>query len=69
MIISKRRLEAIRLDIETLERTDTSSLTISADLTRGMVEMIIKKLKGEYPHASDKEILILTRNFFFKDRS
>ena len=69
VLINNRRLKAIRLDIETLEKTGVPSLMISVDLTESMVEMIVNKLKGDYPHASDMEILAKTRQYLFHDLS
>ncbi len=61
VILTERRIEAVKLDLKGLSKTSATSLEVTVSITNSLVENLIRILKEENPTASEIEIIKKTR--------
>jgi len=66
--ISEHRLKSIKQDIESLKRTNKSSLEIGVSMTSSMIKIIIDQIKVVNQTASESEILEKVRKSIYLGR-
>ena len=66
--ISEHRLKSIKQDIESLKRTNKSSLEIGVSMTTSMIKIIIDQIKVVNQTASEPEILEKVRKSIYLKR-
>ena len=63
--ISEHRLKSIKQDIDSLKRTNRSSLEIGVSMTTSMIKIIIDQITVENQTASESEILEKVRKSIY----
>ncbi len=63
--ISEHRLKSIKQDIDSLKRTNRSSLEIGVSMTTSMIKIIINQITVENQTASESEILEKVRKSIY----
>jgi len=63
--ISEHRLKSIKQDIDSLKRTNRSSLEIGVSMTTSMIKIIINQITVENQTASESEILEKVRKYIY----
>lgn len=63
--ISEHRLKSIKQDIDSLKRTNRSSLEIGVSMTTSMMKIIINQITVENQTVSESEILEKVRKYIY----
>jgi len=63
--ISEHRLKSIKQDIDSLKRTNRSSLEIGVSMTTSMIKIIINQITVENQTVSESEILEKVRKYIY----
>ena len=63
--ISEHRLKSIKQDIDSLKRTNRSSLEIGVSMTASMIKIIINQITVENQTVTESEILEKVRKYIY----
>jgi len=65
-LLSNRRVDAIRKDLESMKRSKKSSFEIACDMINFTIELYTEEIKQKNPNYSEKDILIALRERIHK---